>query len=93
MMRLRSGSNRDLHSSPLTLRDLAKASGTSAMPVRDALMRLVAERAVVMPNARSFAMPLMSHDEFKQLCQFRILVDAGRFTFYVHITARVFILP
>jgi len=65
----------------LTLRDLAKASGTSAMPVRDALMRLVAERAVVMPNARSFAMPLMSHDEFKQLCQFRILVEcytAGR---------------
>jgi DNA-binding GntR family transcriptional regulator len=59
----------------LTLRDLAKVAGTSAMPVRDALMRLVAERAVVMPNVRSFAIPFMSHDQFKELCRFRILVE------------------
>ncbi len=38
---------------PMTIRALAKALGTSVMPVREALRRLVAERALeLLPNAR-----------------------------------------
>ncbi len=50
-----------------TLRGLASAIGTSAMPVREAVSRLVAENALeVLPN-RAVRVPLMSRARFKEL--------------------------
>jgi len=59
----------------ITIRALAHEFGTSAMPVRDALTRLVAERAVEMPSARAFRIPLLSRREFLDLCRVRILLE------------------
>jgi DNA-binding GntR family transcriptional regulator len=42
----------------LSIRRLAKALGTSAMPVREALKRLVSERALEVFGNRSFAVPI-----------------------------------
>jgi DNA-binding GntR family transcriptional regulator len=61
----------------ITIRDLARQLGTSAMPVRDALTRLVAERAIEMPSARAFRIPLLTRREFVELCEFRILVECN----------------
>lgn len=60
---------------PLTVRELAKAFGTSNMPVRDALGRLVVERALEMPSSRAFRIPIMTHEQFMQLCRFRMVVE------------------
>lgn len=60
---------------PLTVRALAKAFGTSNMPVRDALGRLMVERAIEMPSSRAFRIPVMTHEQFMQLCAFRIVVE------------------
>lgn len=50
-----------------TLRGLAGAIGTSAMPVREAVSRLVAENALeVLPN-RAVRVPLMSRARFAEL--------------------------
>lgn len=50
-----------------TLRGLAGAIGTSAMPVREAVSRLVAENALeVLPN-RAVRVPLMSRARFTEL--------------------------
>ncbi|MEW6254374.1 MAG: GntR family transcriptional regulator [Pseudomonadota bacterium] len=50
-----------------TLRGLAGAIGTSAMPVREAVSRLVAENALeVLPN-RAVRVPLMSRARFEEL--------------------------
>lgn len=59
----------------ITIRDLAASFGVSPMPVRDALGRLVAERALEMPNARSFRVPRMTWREYIELCDFRALVE------------------
>ncbi|MCG5235537.1 GntR family transcriptional regulator [Xanthobacter oligotrophicus] len=50
-----------------TLRGLASAIGTSAMPVREAVSRLVAENALeVLPN-RAVRVPLMPRARFREL--------------------------
>lgn len=59
----------------LTIRELAAAFGTSVMPVRDALGRLVVEQAVEMPTARSFRIPQLTYPQFRQLCEFRMIVE------------------
>ena len=59
----------------LKIAELAAAFGTSAMPVRDALNRLVAERAVEsMPN-RSVRVPALSKDSLQDLKETRFAVE------------------
>jgi DNA-binding GntR family transcriptional regulator len=48
----------------ITIRAMAAALGTSPMPVRKALRRLVAERALVMLPARSVTVPRMTAEQF-----------------------------
>ncbi len=60
---------------PLTLRDLAKALGTSMMPVRDALLRLVAEGALEMRPNRTAVLPLMTRTRLRQLYRMRVALD------------------
>lgn len=58
-----------------TLRGLAQVFGTSAMPVRDALKRLVAERALQMLPNRSVMLPLMSRARFQEILQVRLSLE------------------
>lgn len=59
----------------ITIRSLAATFGTSPMPARDALTRLMAERAVEMPNSRSFRIPILEPSAFNELCDVRILLE------------------
>lgn len=58
----------------LTLRPLAAALGTSIIPARDALLRLVTERALE-SFRRSVRVPLMRLDELRDVERFRILIE------------------
>lgn len=59
----------------LTVRRLADALGTSAMPVRESVRRLAAERAVDMLPNRSVRVPLLSRARFDDLWRTRALVE------------------
>lgn len=59
----------------VTIRGLALALGTSAMPVREALQRLVAEKALVqMPN-RSIRVPPFTPQMFAELARIRMTIE------------------
>lgn len=58
----------------LTLRPLAAALGTSIIPVRDALLRLVAERALE-SSRRSVRVPVMRLDQLRDVERYRILLE------------------
>ncbi len=59
----------------VTIRSLAEAFGTSAMPVREALRRLVAEQALqILPN-RSVIVPLMSRAKLDELRRVRVVLE------------------
>jgi DNA-binding GntR family transcriptional regulator len=59
----------------LTLRALADELGTSVMPVREAVQRLAAERAVVLSPNRSIRLPGLDRAEIEQLWRVRILIE------------------
>jgi DNA-binding GntR family transcriptional regulator len=59
----------------LTIRAVAAALRTSSMPVREALRQLVAERALdTLPN-RSFGVPLLTRQRFKDLVEVRVEIE------------------
>src|SRR5580700_1300534 len=59
----------------LKIAELASALGTSAMPVREALNRLAAERAIeALPN-RSMRVPALSKDALQDLMDTRFAVE------------------
>jgi DNA-binding GntR family transcriptional regulator len=58
-----------------TIRALAEAFGTSPMPVRDALKRLVAEQALDQLRNRSVMVPLMSRSRFQEILQIRLSLE------------------
>lgn len=60
---------------PVTLRGLAEALGTSVMPIRDAVRRLVSERALEMPSSRSVRVPPLSLTDFDNLVHLRLLLE------------------
>jgi len=51
----------------VTLRGLASELGVSPMPVREAVNRLVAERALTMTPNRRISVPEMTHERFEEL--------------------------
>jgi DNA-binding GntR family transcriptional regulator len=59
----------------ITIRAMAAALGTSPMPVREALRRLVAERALVMLPTRSVTLPLMTAEQFDEICRIRVAME------------------
>lgn len=59
----------------LTLRSVADALGTSLMPVRDAIRRLVSERALEMRPSRKVALPVLSIQQFLELRRVRVLLE------------------
>src|SRR3546814_16347130 len=62
----------------LGIQELADAFGTSAMPVREALRRLAAQRAVEPMKSRSMQVPLMSNERLDDIKRNRILIEIGR---------------
>ncbi len=61
--------------SELTLRSVADALGTSLMPVRDAMRRLVSERALAVLPSRKIALPVLTVDQFLELRRIRLLLE------------------
>src|SRR5262245_40789029 len=59
----------------VSLRTLAARLGTSAMPVREAVGRLIAERALVMLPNRSVIVPRMSRARFTELTEIRQILE------------------
>jgi DNA-binding GntR family transcriptional regulator len=59
----------------LTLRTVAEAIGTSFMPVRDAMRRLVTERALEVRPSRTIAIPVLTVKEFLELRHVRLLLE------------------
>ena len=59
----------------LTLRRLADAVGTSPMPVRDAVGRLVAERALVMLPNRTVQVPRPTRTQFREIVTIRCSLE------------------
>ncbi|GAB4069092.1 GntR family transcriptional regulator [Ancylobacter sonchi] len=60
----------------VTIRGLAEALGVSAMPVREALRRLVAERALVLLDNRRVRVPEMTAERFDELFAARTLLES-----------------
>ena len=59
----------------LTLRGLAERLGTSIMPVREAVSRLVADKALEVTPNRAVRVPLMSAAQFRDLTGVRIAIE------------------
>jgi len=59
----------------LSLRDIGNFLGVSVMPVREAVQRLAAERAVVLSPNRSIRLPTLDRAEIEQLWRLRILIE------------------
>ena len=65
----------------VTIRGLASALGTSAMPVREALQRLVAEKALIQTPSRSVKVAPFTPEMFAELIRIRMTIEgmaAGR---------------
>ena len=60
---------------PVTLRGLAQEMGVSLTPVREALRRLVAERALDLLDNRRVRVPPMTPERFKDLLAARIALE------------------
>jgi DNA-binding GntR family transcriptional regulator len=60
---------------PLTIRSLATALGTSPMPVREAIQRLVAERALEQLPNRTIRVPAVTVEIFEELTRIRMVVE------------------
>lgn len=59
----------------LSLRASAQSLGVSMMPVREAVSRLAAEKALIVAPKRAVAVPLMSAAQFRDLAATRIAVE------------------
>jgi DNA-binding GntR family transcriptional regulator len=60
----------------VTIRGLVGLLGVSAMPVREAMRRLVAERALDLPDNRRARVPEMTEARFEALIAARILLES-----------------
>lgn len=58
-----------------SIRMLAAVFDTSPMPVRDALGRLAAERAMVLLPNRAASVPVMTRSRFQEILQIRLAVE------------------
>ncbi len=58
-----------------SIRSLAERFGTSLIPVRDALKRLVAEHALTMLPNRTLCVPRMTRPRFQELLQVRLSLE------------------
>lgn len=60
----------------LVARDLAARLGTSPTPVREALLKLVANGALEMAPAQSFTVPALSVESYREIIDIRVVVES-----------------
>jgi len=61
----------------IPIRSIAEAAGTSTMPVRTAISRLVATGALIQLPNRRISVPLMTSDEYRELTAAKILIETS----------------
>jgi DNA-binding GntR family transcriptional regulator len=61
----------------VTLRGVAKLLDVSPMPVREALRRLTAERALELLSNRRVAVPIMTITKLEEICDARIALETA----------------
>lgn len=59
----------------VTLRKLARALGTSPMPVRDAVNQMIAASALELLPNRSISVPCMTRSRFRELTRVRVVLE------------------
>ncbi|PWJ84393.1 GntR family transcriptional regulator [Pseudaminobacter salicylatoxidans] len=59
----------------LTIRDLAQSLGTSVTPVRDAILRLIQDGALVQKSARDVRVPRITIRRYKEIRQIRLELE------------------
>ena len=59
----------------VTIRRLATELGTSVMPVREAIHRLISERAIEMQSSRSMRIPLLTREKIEDLIMVRSIIE------------------
>lgn len=59
----------------VTIQGLADAFGVSAMPVREALQRLTAEKALTVVSGRSVGIPELEAGRLRDLCRVRLEIE------------------
>lgn len=59
----------------VTIQGLAEAFGVSAMPVREALQRLTAEKALTVVSGRSVGIPQLQAARLRDLCRVRLEIE------------------
>lgn len=59
----------------ITLREAAKLVGTSVMPVREAVRRLMAQHALILQRNKAIQVPFLSATDFNQLWHLRALLE------------------
>lgn len=67
----------------ITIQWLADAFGVSAMPVREAILRLTAERALTVVAGRSLGIPPLTRDRLADLTRTRLAIEALAVTWAV----------
>ena len=60
----------------ITIQWLADAFGVSAMPVREAILRLTAEKALTVVAGRSLGIPHLSRERLRDLTRARVEIEA-----------------
>jgi DNA-binding GntR family transcriptional regulator len=59
----------------LTIRDLAQSLGTSVTPVRDAILRLIQDEALVQKTARDVRVPILTPERYQEIRQIRMKLE------------------
>jgi DNA-binding GntR family transcriptional regulator len=59
----------------LTIRDLATSLGTSVTPVRDAILRLIKDEALVQKSAREVRVPILTEERYREIRKIRLRLE------------------
>ncbi|RUW95250.1 GntR family transcriptional regulator, partial [Mesorhizobium sp. M2A.F.Ca.ET.037.01.1.1] len=59
----------------VTIRDLAQSLGTSVTPVRDAILRLIQDEALVQKSAREVRVPIITLERYREIRQIRLKLE------------------
>lgn len=59
----------------LTIRDLAQSLGTSVTPVRDAILRLIQDDALVQKSAREVRVPVVTPERYREIRMIRLRLE------------------
>ncbi|AOR65493.1 GntR family transcriptional regulator [Pectobacterium wasabiae] len=74
----------------LRIRELAAQVGTSVTPVRDAILQLAKEQALVLKTPRDIRVPQLTEDQFKEIRTLRLALEGtGAELAAAHITPKM----